>query len=466
MVRLVYDGPPQAGKTTSLRALAGSLSQPHLSLEEAEGRTLYFDWMEYTGGNFEGMPIRCQILSVPGQQALAHRREALLSSADAVIFVADTTEAGVAETVASLRSLHAFLGSRPGPRPGLIVQANKRDQPDALPLGTFRAHLDGDGMAFVESVAKDGSGIREAFVLAVRLALDRVRERLASGDPALDTAGFETPEDLLARLKAADAELPPVESPPAAAEPEPAGPPCLPAADVPSGRVWPPVTGRLVLSEVQTETAMPRQSPDGSWRAVVDGCFFHSAAEHHFRQLDAGRQELLRWARLHSNALDRLAPRRCVVLAETGQGSWRLWQAVHREPSSRQRLWTVLCGPDPVAAGEALLAFAADLLRARESMAQEPQLPCRLELLGRGDSSLLYIGILPPPSWTPPEGEFGADATALLARELSPLLQKGLAESRIDVPRMLDALREARDPTGAHLRETLSSLLAGAVPQP
>jgi hypothetical protein len=69
VIRVVYDGPPEAGKTTSMRALAGSLSQTTVTpAEDANGRTLWFDWMEYVGGRYEGSRIRCQIVSVPGQR--------------------------------------------------------------------------------------------------------------------------------------------------------------------------------------------------------------------------------------------------------------------------------------------------------------------------------------------------------------------------------------------------------------
>lgn len=480
VVRMVYDGPPRAGKTTSLRSLAGSLAQPHRASEEAEGRTLFFDWLEYTGGNFEGRPIRCQILSVPGQPELAHRREMLLASADAVIFVADSTESAMPETLESLRNLRSFLASRPEPRPGLVVQANKRDQPDALPLVEYRDRLAVDGMAVLESVATEGAGIREAFVLAVRLALDRVRERLASGSPAVDLIHAETPENLLARLKAAEAGGASSSPPPAAvllrsvlAEADtrrtpssapltdaPAGPPLLPASDVPSGRVWPPITGRLLLHEAGTQGAELRRQPDGSWRAQVHGWFFHSAPEHHFQDLDAGQQELLRWARLCRGAVERSTPKRCIVLADTGQGSWRLWQLVHYEPSLRHQLWTALTGADPTAAGEMLLTCAADLLRAREILGQEPPLPCRLELICRASPSPLYAGILPPPSWAPSAEENGSDAAGLLARELLPLLQKSLAAARTGIPHVLESLRGAGAPEGfPHLRETLSAML-------
>jgi signal recognition particle receptor subunit beta len=503
VVRLVYDGPPRSGKTTSLRALAGSLSRPHLSQEEAEGRTLYFDWVEYIGGTFEGRPIRCQIVSVPGQRALARRREELLTSADAVIFVTDTTGAGIAEAAESMSSLHTFLAGRPGPRPGLIVQANKRDQPDALPLDTLRARLACNGTAVIESVATEGVGIRETFVFAVRLALDRVRERLAAGIREEDLARADTPEGLRARLEAtgADTLLEEIEGisraardePPAAAllrevlagedapragisgsaaeaggtgTPEPARPPRLPGSDLPSGRVWPPVSGRLLLHEVPA--GQPVQGADGSWRAHLGSFYFHSAREHEFPELAAGHQELLRWARLHGDAAGRLSPRRCIVLADTGRpGAWRLWQLVQHEPSLRQQLWGAVSGGDPAAIAGTLLECAADLLAAREDLVREPPLPCRLELLGRASSSLVYVGILPPPSWTPAAGELEADAATLLRRELLPVLQKGLASAGLDVPGVLTVLDAARtqtaDPVRASLVEMLSALLRGPV---
>src|SRR5579863_7377207 len=130
VIRLVYDGPPQSGKTTSLKMLAGSLSRPIVAPEEADGRTLLFDWVEYIGGSYEGLPIRCQIVSVPGQRALHRRRQALLATADAVVFVADTTRRRLADTAECLQELRILLDARQEPRPGVVLQANKRDETD------------------------------------------------------------------------------------------------------------------------------------------------------------------------------------------------------------------------------------------------------------------------------------------------------------------------------------------------
>src|SRR6185369_7909490 len=92
VVRIVYDGPALSGKTTSLRALAKGVSSKVECPAELSGRTLYFDWVDYVGGLFDGRQIRCQIISVPGQRDLAERRQRLLETADAVVLVLDTRQ--------------------------------------------------------------------------------------------------------------------------------------------------------------------------------------------------------------------------------------------------------------------------------------------------------------------------------------------------------------------------------------
>jgi signal recognition particle receptor subunit beta len=154
VLRVVYDGPPEAGKTTSLRALAGSLGQELQSPAERGGRTLYFDWMDYTGGRFEGYQIRCQIVSVPGQEELGFRRRHLLREADVIVFVADSSAARFEDTVRVLAELPRVTADVAPPPVGVIVQANKRDLPEALPMVDLRTRLREHGlnMGVVESV--------------------------------------------------------------------------------------------------------------------------------------------------------------------------------------------------------------------------------------------------------------------------------------------------------------------------
>ena len=141
VIRVLYDGPPEAGKTTSMRALATSFGQTSVTPEEdAGGRTQWFDWMEYVGGRFEGCRIRCQIVSVPGQRELGHRRRTLLASADVVVFVGDSTPARYGVSLEYLAELRELLPRDAAPI-GIVFQANKRDAPGVAPLDDVRAHL-------------------------------------------------------------------------------------------------------------------------------------------------------------------------------------------------------------------------------------------------------------------------------------------------------------------------------------
>ena len=209
VIRVIYDGAPFAGKTTSVRALAGGLGGQVRSPGEIEGRTLFFDWLDYTGGLFEGRRIRCQIVSVPGQAVLAPRRRRLLDTADVVVYVSDSSPEAFASERGYLEGLkHALRGRKPPPV-GIVVQANKRDLPTAVPLSQIRELLDTIGLraAIVESDASSNSGVRETFVLAVRLALDRVRELLSTGMLLEQRAEIDNEEELLADLTRNDTSL-------------------------------------------------------------------------------------------------------------------------------------------------------------------------------------------------------------------------------------------------------------------
>ena len=370
VIRVVYDGAPMAGKSTSVRALGRGLGGDVVSPAEVGGRTLYFDWLDYTGGLFEGRRIRCQIISVPGQATLAPRRRRLLESADVIVFVGDSTPTGFAGDRSYLSGLQRVLERVGGPPVGIVFQANKRDHTEAVPLDTIRSMLEELGLrvGVVESIATESFGIRESFVFAVRLALDRVRELMRSGElsgvrPAVDSAD-ELLEDLKlheegsmdyaaesglvhtrmaevhgnsmvasALAEVARAESVQAESVHAAMARAPtlhaadADIPAIPDDRVASGLVWPPVDGRLVLHEL-TQTQVPlTRSADGSWTGEVPGRWqLLSDALEVFEELEEGRSVLVRYARIQAVAArDRVASC-CIVLAADGHGRHRLWR--------------------------------------------------------------------------------------------------------------------------------------------
>jgi hypothetical protein len=203
IVRVVYDGVERAGKTTNLQQLCGfftSRRRGELYTPEADDdRTVFFDWLHLDAGLVAGYPLRCQLVTVPGQVALERRRWHLLRAADVVVFVTDSTPEGVEQSRSLLALVNQYLQSSPGEIAPLVVQANKQDLAGAQEPGVVLAAL---GLpADVPSVgarAHDGVGVRETVVLAIRAAANRAQGLVLArgidalaGDPETGEALYE-----------------------------------------------------------------------------------------------------------------------------------------------------------------------------------------------------------------------------------------------------------------------------------
>lgn len=473
VVRIVYDGPALAGKTTSVRALSRSLGRPVFSGEEAEGRTLHLDWLDYVGGRFDGHAIRCQVVAVPGQPALASRRQRLLDGADAVVFVADSRRDALGESLRSLEELRAFVARSAPPAPGVVLQANKRDHAAAVPLDELRSRLGlGPTVGVTQSVATDGTGVRETFVLAVRIALDRVRETvsrkaLATGAPETDSG-----EALLASLLKAEGAEPaaavgsaPEPSAPApaveiaAAAPAPTGDPRPPDASLAPGLVWPPIEGRLVLHEANAQGLTSTRLENGDWWATAGAQWRgHSAAGATYAQVEAGRDALVEWARWHTSLARVLSPRRCIALGAVAGGGHRLWQLVRRELSVKEIAARALASADADQAALGLVRATNMLLEAAVRIAPLG-LPVSAASIGLVDGAASYVGLAPYAALQPSVGPAPAQR---VRAALGPVLARALPGSPVSVPRLLDRLRARASGTPAQdLVETLQALLIG-----
>ena len=455
-IQIVYDGPPEAGKTTSIRALARGFGREVYTPEEQDGRTVYFDWLEHVGGRFDGAPIHFLIVTVPGQEHWQHRRAHFLARADVVVFVGDTSARAWPLTLARLADLRARLDERTGTPVGVVFQANRRDAPDAVDRELIRTALDTDRIAVIESVAPDGTGVREAFVFAVRLALDRVRAEKKRGD-LLIAAPIQAAEEL-ALLRALEPERAPDPGVPAQNEGTPGDSPlpAPPAADVPSGCVWPPIEGRIVLREAMQGDVGLREQGGSYCAELAQGFLLASECSAVFESPDRARSELVAWARLHASIAPRLSRRRCIVLAEDGHGSYRLWQLIQRAPTLRAWLESVPAD-EPRTLAHRLSQTCRLLVEANGSWRSDSvALPCTIDTLGVSVTDQpLFVATLPRvlPARTLDPGGIARDlADVLRARTVAEIAQVR------DAFRDLGAARSAPSNV-AHISELLGVLL-------
>lgn len=513
VIRILYDGPPRAGKTTSLKALMGMLAARRRSdiftPAEAEGRTLYFDWMDYLGGWFDGNQVRCQIVAAPGQRSLAKRRQGLLQDADVVVLVLESGPAGVEAGREYLAELDRSLpgqGEIPVP---VVIQANKKDLPGALSEEDVREHFVGHKhLAILSASASEGAGVREVFTFAVRLALDRVRALQKENALRIGVPKVRSGEDLLAWIERYEADAPVTDRIPVAAgscQVEPSLPsadpafglglgqapefipatglapaesserlaaaelppdtvsPALPTSRVESGLVWPPMTGRLLLHESERASPAIRRMSDGSWLSDNESPWsFHSAADQVYTNLETGRSALLREARAHAPLASLLSDDNALVLADSGDKRWRLWKISRREPSLLDRLTPLLEHID--AAGAEKIFRLADALIRADTRFRAANAPFRatLSTIGICSGVPCHIGGLRDE----PEAVSSTleeDPDALVRREFGPYLAQASQAGAIDALAAVAKMREflSTHPDRLDVIESMAAMLIG-----
>jgi signal recognition particle receptor subunit beta len=175
VVRVVYDGPGFAGKTSNLQRIcelvpATRRSEMHTPAA-LKGRTMFFDWLEVDGPKHGKKSLKFQLISVPGQIERNYRRRPLVAMADVVVFVCDSSPPQVKDTLRTFARLRTSMRQRGTPVP-LVVQANKQDIEGALTPREIRKRLGLESDTPVVSAnAAVGTGVQDTLRTAVRLGV-------------------------------------------------------------------------------------------------------------------------------------------------------------------------------------------------------------------------------------------------------------------------------------------------------
>ena len=175
--KIVYYGPGLCGKTTNLQFVYDSLPSNNkskmLSLATKTDRTLFFDFLPLDLGKIRGMRTKLQLYTVPGQVYYNSTRQLVLKGADGIVFVADSQDFALDANFESLQNLEDNL-KRQGVRLReipLVLQYNKRDLPNAMPLPEIEAELNKQKVPSFESVATTGLGVEETLKGITQLVL-------------------------------------------------------------------------------------------------------------------------------------------------------------------------------------------------------------------------------------------------------------------------------------------------------
>ena len=107
--KIVYYGPGRSGKTTNLKYIFRKYRKNTLgemvSINTQGDQTLFFDLLPMEIGKINGLNVRFQLFTVPGQPKYISTRRVVLRGVDGLVFVADSLRVRRDENILSLKEL-------------------------------------------------------------------------------------------------------------------------------------------------------------------------------------------------------------------------------------------------------------------------------------------------------------------------------------------------------------------------
>ncbi len=180
--KLVYYGPGLGGKTANLQWIyehtGAGLKGKMISLATETDRTLFFDFLPLDLGTVRGFKTRFHLYTVPGQVFYEASRKLILKGADGVVFVADSQEERMDANLETLENLQEHLREHNLTFSAIpyVLQLNKRDLPNILPVEDLTKQLQAKGEPAVEAVAVTGQGVFETLKEVARLILTELKK--------------------------------------------------------------------------------------------------------------------------------------------------------------------------------------------------------------------------------------------------------------------------------------------------
>jgi len=173
--KIVYWGPGESGKTTNYFRLRekfnGIVLNKGISIETTDGRTLWQDSIRVSFFIDLGevkFNVITQVVTCTGQERFLQTREYVLDGADGVVFVGDSDPEKIEQNKRSFRELVSFTKKIKIP---YVIQLNKRDLENAIPINEFKRQLrlpisdsyeDGTQVVY-PTIALTGENVKECF---------------------------------------------------------------------------------------------------------------------------------------------------------------------------------------------------------------------------------------------------------------------------------------------------------------
>ena len=180
--KIVYYGPGLCGKTTNLqfiyRKTRPEAKGKMITLATETERTLFFDFLPLSLGDIKGFKTRFHLYTVPGQIFYDASRKLILKGVDGIVYVADSQVERMDANIESFDNMKINLEEQGYSLSEIpyVVQYNKRDLPNIVPVSELKKVLNSNGIPDFEAVASDGLGVFETLKAIVKLVLIELKK--------------------------------------------------------------------------------------------------------------------------------------------------------------------------------------------------------------------------------------------------------------------------------------------------
>jgi hypothetical protein len=185
--KIVYYGPGLCGKTTNLQYIYKKTNPDSkgkmISLATETERTLFFDFLPLALGEIRGFKTRFHLYTVPGQVFYDASRKLILKGVDGVVFVADSQIERMEANIESMENLRLNLAEQGYNLDAVpfIIQYNKRDLPNVVPVDELKKSLNPKGLLDFEAVASEGTGVFDTLKSIAKLVIMELKKGQEGG---------------------------------------------------------------------------------------------------------------------------------------------------------------------------------------------------------------------------------------------------------------------------------------------
>jgi len=178
--KIIYFGPHGAGKTENLRSIYSNTSAEIrsglLELNESKGATQFFDFLPVSMGFVKDFHLKLHLFTLPTNSLYESVSSVILKGVDGFVFVADSRVESMVYNVDSLTAAKRKLteeGYNIAEMPR-VIQYNKRDMNDLLPIDVLRAELNPGGVPDHEAVAMNSIGTMETLQTMAKSVIKKI----------------------------------------------------------------------------------------------------------------------------------------------------------------------------------------------------------------------------------------------------------------------------------------------------